>query len=250
MPTLFISFGIAIGGALSLVYLSKVYDFELFTSKMFPLIPLLYAFVYEIIEHVKGNKGKSASIAKGQATGETPGRPGLDVSRVLMGIGISYAIKFCAETGLVLLFLKVSGQSFSQVYGVFGLETIGTFLRGDHPWFSDSRGVYLLALISLLSCLGTGLWIGYTTKGKAVLEGVITGAGVTVIMSMTNMLALYQRFEEVTRKLADLMGYVLQAGFLVVIALQVLLYGLWSGLVQMGKEERMKNKTGRKPARK
>ncbi len=30
----------------------------------------------------------------------------------------------------------------------------------------------------------------------------------------------------------------MRAGFLVVIALQVLLYGLWSGLVQRGKNER------------
>lgn len=55
---------------------------------------------------------------------------------------------------------------------------------------------------------------------------------------MTNMLILYQRIEAVTERLVDSMGYVMRAGFLVVLALQVLLYGLWSGLVQMGKRDR------------
>jgi ATP/ADP translocase len=65
-------------------------------------------------------------------------------------------------------------------------------------------------------------------------------------MSMTNMLTLYRQFEEITIRLADSMGYVMRAGFVVVIGLQVLLYGLWSGLVQMGKEERAKQKAIKK----
>jgi hypothetical protein len=60
------------------------------------------------------------------------------------------------------------------------------------------------------------------------------------------MLSLYRKFEEVTERLADSMGYVMRAGFVVVLGLQVLLYGLWSGLVQMGKEDRAKQKVGRK----
>jgi hypothetical protein len=46
------------------------------------------------------------------------------------------------------------------------------------------------------------------------------------------------------------MGYVINAGFLVVIALQVLLYGLWSGLVQRGKNERARLAAVEKSAKK
>lgn len=252
MSNLFLSFVIAIGCAISLVTLSKVYDLEFYTSKMLPLVPILYAIVYEVIEHIKGNKGKAKAAPVSRDKVETKGAEettavlGLTAERVIMGVGVSFVIKFVVELCLVLLFLQYTGQSFSQAYGAFGLETVGTFLRGDHPWLSGNWGVYMLALISLISCFGTGLWIGYTTKGKAVLEGVITGAAITVIMSMTNMLVLYQKFEEVTVRLADSMGYVMRAGFVVVIGLQVLLYGLWSGLVQMGKEERAQQKSGRK----
>jgi hypothetical protein len=68
-------------------------------------------------------------------------------------------------------------------------------------------------------------------------------------MSMTNMLTLYQKFEQVTVKLADSLGYATHAGFMVVVGLQVLLYGLWSGLVQMGKEERAERVISKKSAK-
>jgi ATP/ADP translocase len=74
------------------------------------------------------------------------------------------------------------------------------------------------------------------------VEGVLAGAAVTVVMAMTNMLTLYRKLEDVTVQFADSMGYVMRAGFLVVIALQVLFYGLWSGLVQRGKNERARLK--------
>ena len=256
MSNLFLSFTIAIGGAISLVTLSKVYDLEFYTSKLLPIIPILYAIVYEVMEHIKGGKGivKPIPVTKEQKEKQdSPKAPfiqGLTVSRVISGIGVSFVIKFTIEICLALLFLRYSGQSFSQVYGTFGLETIGTFLRGDHPWLSSNQSIYMLALIALITCFGTGLWIGYTTRGKAIVEGVITGTAITVFMSMTNMLTLYQKFEQVTIKLADSMGYIMHASFMVVVGLQVLLYGLWSGLVQMGKEERAQQRIVKKPVRK
>jgi ATP/ADP translocase len=59
------------------------------------------------------------------------------------------------------------------------------------------------------------------------------------------MLILYQQIEAMTVRLADSMGYVLRAGFVIVISLQVLLYGLWSGMVQIGRDERMKQAAGK-----
>jgi hypothetical protein len=45
------------------------------------------------------------------------------------------------------------------------------------------------------------------------------------------------------------MGYVMRAGFLVVMGLQVLLYGLWSGVVQMRAKGAEMKKAGRKSKR-
>jgi hypothetical protein len=250
MGSLFVSFVIAVGAAIGLVSMSRTFDFDFYISRTLPLIPILYAVVYEFLEYKKGGKTKILRRPREidepmDKKSETTVLERLAVGRVITGVGISFLIKFSLEMFLVALFLRISNQSFSEVYGTFSVETMGRFLRGEHPWLSGREGVYLLALIGLFTCFITGLWIGYTSKGKAILEGVLVGAAVTVVLSMTNMLVLYQQIEGLTVRLADSMGYVLRAGFVVVISLQVLLYGLWSGLVQMGKEERLKKTAGK-----
>jgi hypothetical protein len=142
----------------------------------------------------------------------------------------------------VALFLRFSGLTFGEAYGSFTIGTLGTFLRGEHPWLAGKEGIYLLALVAVITSFVTGSWIGHTSKGNAILEGVLAGAAVTLINSMTNMLVLYRTIEEMTVQVADSMGYVMRVGFLVVIGLQVLLYGLWSGLAQMAKQERAEKK--------
>lgn len=241
MGNLFLSFSIAISGAVGLVVLSSVLNLENYTSKILPIIPILYAIVYEVLEHKKKGKGKVVQTPKEKE--ETKEREALTsepltFSRIVNDVGVIFIIKFSVEMFLVALFFRFSGQTFSEAYGTFSIDTVGKFLRGDHPWLIGNEGMYLLALIAVITCFISGLWIGYTSKGMAIVEGVLAGAAVTVVMAMTNMLTLYRKLEDVTVQFADSLGYVISAGFLVVIALQVLLYGLWSGLVQRGKNER------------
>ncbi len=252
MGNLFMSFTIAVCAAVGFVSLSRAYDFESYTTKILPLVPILYAIVYEVLERKKSGKtAKSAPRAKEaprskekdeeidfptiRVAGVTPGK-------VIVDVALSFVAKFSVELLLLALFLQVSGQTFADVYGTFSFETVGKFLRGDHPWLTGKEGIWLLALMAIFTSLVTGSWIGHTSKGNAILEGVFAGAIVTLINSMTNMLILYRTLEEMTVRLADSMGYVMRAGILIVIGLQVLLYGLWSGLVQMRKQERAKKK--------
>ena len=254
MGNLFLSFTIAISGAVGLVIASRFFDFENYVNKILPLVPILYAIVYEVLEHKKKDKGKYVQEPREQD--ELKERRAhaderrLTFGRVVSDVGVIFLIKFSIEMFLVALFLHFSGQTFSEAYGTFCVDTVGTFLRGDHPWLSGSQGTWLLALIAILTCFISGLWIGYTSKGMAIVEGVLAGAAVTVVMAMTNMLALYRKLEDVTIQFADSQGYVMRAGFLVVIALQVLLYGLWSGLVQRGKNERARLKAAEKAEKK
>jgi len=254
MGNLFLSFSIAIFAAVSVVSLSRAFDFEFYISRTLPLIPILYAVIYEFLEHRKRGRTRKTELPaeRDSAIVRAPAvavAPRLGMERVLSGLGVSFAVKFMIEMFLLALFLRFGGQTFEEAYGSFGIQTVGRFLRGEHPWLSGNDGVIILAMIAIITCFITGLWIGHTSKGKAILEGVLVGAVVSVIMAMTNMLILYQKIEEVTVRFADSMGYAMKAGFLVVIALQVLLYGLWSGLVQMGMEDREKTK-GKKTTKK
>jgi hypothetical protein len=174
----------------------------------------------------------------------------ITVGRVMADVGVSFIIKFAFEIFFVALFIFFSGQTFSSLYGPFGIETVGRFLRGEHPWLSGNEGLYLLTLLAVITSFGTGLWIGYTSPAKAILEGVLAGAAVTVITAVTNMLILYRKIEEMANQMAASLGYGMRVGFVAVLALQVLLYGLWSGIAQKAKEERALRAAIRKSVKK
>jgi hypothetical protein len=253
MGTLFISFLVAIGGAVGLVVISRTFDLETYTTRVFPLIPILYAIAYEMIE--KRKTGKARPIPPSQAKEEMKAGAvaifqNITVERIVVDVGVSFLIKFGLEVVLTAVYLAVGDQSFTDAYGVFNIETVGRLLRGDHPWLIGSEGVVILALIALITGLGSGLWIGSTTKALPILEGVIAGAVVTVITTMTNLIVLYQHIEKLADETVQTFGYVTHIGFAVVISLQVLLYGLWSGMAQRAKIERAARAAEKKAAKK
>jgi hypothetical protein len=250
MNNLFLSFTIAIGSAIGLVSLSRTFDLEFYTSKILPLVPILYAIAYEALEHKKANKTKSkaGTLAKEEAKAPLLHAEAGTAGRIVTAVAVSFVIKLSLELSLLALFLGYGHQAFGEVYGPFGIETVGALLRGEHPWLMGREGMYLLVLIAVTTFIITGSWIGHTSRGNAVLEGVLAGAAITLINSMTNMLHLYRTIEDMTVQLANSMGYITSAGFLVVIGLQVLLYGLWSGLIQMHKQKRDEmKKAGKRP---
>lgn len=253
MGNLFLSFSIAVAGAIGLVILSRALDLEFYTSRIFPLIPILYALVYQSLE--KARTGKARPISPSQAKeqlkeGARKIFEHVTAGRILGAIGVSFAVKIAFETIFVVLYVRLHGQSFTSLYGTFGIETISRFLRGDHPWLTGQQGFYLLSLLAFATSFGTGVWIGYTSRGAAILEGVLAGAAVTFVTAMTNMLILYRKIEEMANQMATSMGYGMRIGFVVVIAVQILLYGLWAGLAEKAKQERLARSAGRKVVKK
>jgi hypothetical protein len=232
--------------------MSKTFDLETYTTRIFPLIPILYAIIYETLE--KRKSGKLRPIPPSQAKEEMKAGAAaifknITVGRIAGDVGISFLIKFSLEIVLTAVHLSASRQSFAAVYGTFSIETVSRFLRGDHPWLAGNQSILLLSLIALIASLGTGLWIGSTTRAAAILEGVIAGAAVTIITSMTNLVILYRTIEELTVQAANTMGYVMHLGFAVVITLQVLFYGLWSGIAQRSRLEQEARAAEKKAAR-
>ena len=250
---LFISFLVAIGVAVGLVVMSKALDLETYTTRIFPLIPILYAIIYQSLE--KRQTGTARPIPPSQA-GEAM-RAGaaaifrhITIGRIAGDVGINFLIKYSLEIVLTAVFLVAGHQSFPELYGSFGIETVGRFMKGEHPWVGGGQGMIILALIAVISSLGTGLWIGNTSRGNAILEGVIAGALITFITSMTNMLILYREIEDLADQAARFMGYALHVGFLAVLLLKVLLYGLWSGIARREKLSREALAGEKKAARK
>jgi hypothetical protein len=241
MNNLFLSFMIAILGAIGLVTLSRSFNLEFYTTRIFPLIPIFYAIVYEVLERRKTGKDKPIPPSKAKEemkAGVAKIFQNVTAGRIFTAIGVSFAIKIAFEILFVALYLQFSEKSFENLYGDFGIETIGKFLKGEHPWLAGNEGFYLLSLLAVTTSFGTGLWIGYTSKGRAILEGVLVGAAVTVITATTNMLILYRKIEEMANQMAASMGYGMRIGCVAVLTVQVLLYGLWAGIAEKAKMER------------
>src|SRR5512139_3065548 len=97
MNTLFLSFLAAIGGAVGLVTLSRVFDLETYTTRIFPLIPILYAIVYEALE--KKKSGRTRTIPPAEAREEMKAAAttifqNITFERIVLDVGVSLLIKF------------------------------------------------------------------------------------------------------------------------------------------------------------
>ena len=246
MNSLFISFLIAIAVAVGLVFLSRSLHLEYYTTGIFPLVPVFFAIVYEFIERRKTGIAKPIHPIKARAemkAGMAKIFENITVGRIFTAIGVSFAIKIFFEIIFLFIHIQFDVMTLKSIYSVLSVETIGKFIKGDHLWLYGSDGFYLLSLLAFITSFGTGLWIGFTSKGKAILEGVFVGAAFTVITAMTNMLILYRAIEEAADKMAASMGYGVGIGFAAVLAGQVLLYGFWAGIAQMSKKKRARMTT-------
>lgn len=153
-------------------------------------------------------------------------------------MGISFGLKLLIESVISILYLYFTDSALRELYGSYGINIIGRFLKGEHPWLTGFEGLYMLTCIGLATSVGTGLWIGFTSRSIALLEGVIVGMFVTIFTAMTNMVYLYQKIEDIAMRMAESMGYHTSIGFMAVLSLQVMLYGFWSGLSQKLKQAR------------
>ena len=251
MNYLFISFFMAILLAAGVAGLLRLFRLEFHPTNIFPLVPVFYAIVYEILERRRIEKNKPKRSAKTKMkTGIANLLNNIKADRIFTAIAISITLKIVFEIIFLVLYIQSGDKTFTQLYGNFGIEIIGKFLKGDHPWLSGNEGFYLLSLLAVITSLGTGLWIGYTSKGNAIVEGVFVGATVTIITAVSNMLILYKAIEEIANQMARSIGYGMPIGFAVVLAAQVFLYGFWAGIAQMDKLNLKKAAAIKKSAKK
>lgn len=243
MTNLFLSFLIAVGSAVGLVNLSHTLEMDIYTNRIFPLIPLLYAISYQVLERLRTGKAKplpTEKIKEDITTGTAALFQHITIGRIFTAVAISFFIKLIFEVYFLAIFLYFSNASFTDIYGELSAGVVSRFLRGEHPYLAGREGLYLLMILTIVTSLGTGFWIGWTSKAgpRVMLEGVLAGTAVTLFNALTNMLILYQKIEEATNQMAASMGYGMRIGFIAVLSLQVLLYGFWSGIAQKAKQER------------
>jgi hypothetical protein len=189
MGNLFLSFTIN-SGAIGVVTSGPSLAFDTYISGIL-LIPILYAIVYESDrKNTRRSANLTPTVVERMKIRPADVEAGITAGKIVTDVAVSFAVKFSLEF-FSLLFLRYSGQSFSDVHGVFSFER-PVRSSGASILLTGKESLYLLALVAVAASFATGSWIGHTSKGNAILEGVIAGALVTLFNSMTNMIVLYR----------------------------------------------------------
>src|SRR5512142_1032810 len=107
MVNLFLSFSIAIGGAVGLITLGRVLEFDSYIARILPIVPILYAIIYDVLERKKiGKSGKRASYPREGTKIALPAdaEAGITAGRIILDVAVSFIVKFSVEIFLVVLF--------------------------------------------------------------------------------------------------------------------------------------------------
>jgi hypothetical protein len=84
-------------------------------------------------------------------------------------------MKYVAEALFLYTFYRTSGLSFLVLFGEGDASLLARFFRGELLMVVPSPVVPLLVVEVLVLTAVGGLWIGCTSSGSPVLEGVLAG---------------------------------------------------------------------------
>ena len=213
----------------------------------FPIIPVLFPVFYKflssessvtrVLDAVPIPAPQPSSLLKRQLSLRFSEMKSLQ--RVFIAVAISLAMKFIMEGLFLYTFYRKSGLPFHTLFGGWEDNLVGRFLRGELLAVTASQVVPLLAVEALVLTAVGGLWIGFTSPGTPILEGVFAGTILAFFAVLTNLSLLYARLESLAQTAASLFGGGYSQVFpLAGPLLQIFFYGCWTMLGQQWRRER------------
>ena len=147
---------------------------------------------------------------------------------ILVGVALSLLTKYITEALFLYTLYRNSGLPFHVLFGEADGGLLGRFLRGELLMVVAAPVVPLLVVEVLILTAVGGFWIGCTSSGSPVLEGVLAGTILAFFATMTNLTVLYAHIESLTQTAASLLAAdYFQAFSLAGPMLQIFLYGCW-----------------------
>ncbi len=240
---LFASLTLSLVAAVVLVKGAIYFDYrETFTLAL-PVLPAVFPLIYRIL----GKESATAGILDRVSKRSTFWRRHFSfrfsemrsLRIILIGVTLSLAMKFIMEGLFLYTFYRKSGLPFRTLFGGWEDNLAGRFLRGELLAVTTSQVVPLLVVEVLVLTAVGGLWIGFTSSGTPILEGVFAGTILAFFATLTNLSLLYAHIESLTQTAASLFGAdYSQALPLAGPLLQVFLYGCWTMAGQRSRRER------------
>jgi hypothetical protein len=161
-----------------------------------PLLPVFYTIIYPILD------GPFSSINK---KGRSPGGAPIEIAtpsyfrnlslwRIGTAVMIALAIKFLMEISLYGMILFLSQGSLSDMWMRIDPALLLKLLKGDLV----SSPLSMLFLEMLLMSSAGGIWLGYSSKTKPIMEGLLAGTLLSIIAAFTNITPIYAKINEMT----------------------------------------------------
>jgi hypothetical protein len=234
-----VSLALSVIAAVVLIKAAIYFDYQETVALALPVLPSLFPLFYKVLT-------KEPVMVAHPASG-APARAGFwrrhfSLIRSLRTVAVAVALSLGAKYGVEALFLyglyRRSGLPFHVLFGEGGDSLLAYFLRGDLLTATAARVMPLLAAeMIVLSAVGA-LWIGCTSDGSPVLEGLLAGTVVALLATLTNLAVLYAHLESIAQAIAMLLDSRWPRVFPVTgLLVQVFLYGCCSMAVQQWRRE-------------
>jgi hypothetical protein len=170
-----------------------------------PLLPVFYTIIYPILDRPFSKetrlKVKTGEIPPVQIT--TPSYfKRLSFWRIAGGIAISLGIKFLMEFSYYGMLIFLSDGSLTNFWLRLDPVLIFELTRGN---LTVSSLDFLLAEMILMSLAG-GIWLGYSSKSRPLMEGVVAGTILSGIIAFTNLTPLYGEIKAVASRVTGMSG--------------------------------------------
>ncbi len=196
---------LAVLGAFTFIKLIVLLDLQEYLGLVVPLLPIFYTIIYPMLdrpfsnEHAK-KRGETAAVP---VENSSPSWfMNLSPWRIAGAIVISLGIKFLMESSQYAMILLISDGSLTHIGMRMDPFLMVRLFKGD---LVDSHRSMLFLEMIMMSCAG-GIWLGYTSKTRPVMEGIVAGTLVSAVIAFTNLTPLYGQINQITSQWAGLTG--------------------------------------------
>lgn len=183
--------------ALAFIKIIILLDLKEYLTLVVPLLPVFYTIIYPILDRPflsdEHKKAVESSSHKPIMIVTPSYFSNLSYFRILGGVLIALLIKFVMEFSQYAMLSFLTDGGINVLRKQIDFVLIMRIVKGD---LVVSHILFLLIEMILMSCAG-GIWVGYTSRKKPVMEGMIAGTILSVIIGFTNLTPLYHRINEV-----------------------------------------------------
>lgn len=180
-------------------------DLKEYLGLVVPLLPVFYTIIYPILDRPFSN-----DVHRKVHQGEIPpvefSAPSyfknLSFWRISGAIGIAIGIKFLMEFSHYGMLIFLSDGSILNFWMRLDPVLLFRLIKGD---LSSSPIAFLFLQMMIMSLAG-GIWLGYSSKSRPIMEGIVAGTLLSILIAFTNLTPLYGKIKNMTSEIAGKAG--------------------------------------------